>query len=140
MPLLANHWHFLPESFIPFHTVASVPELSCLVTTYVVPIVLQETNDTSYCLYIHLRSDNINTPSFTGKKWQFRRKILTPAFHFRILDDFIDIFREQSDILVEKLARECGQEPFNIFPYVTLCALDIVCGKLIIKPFNFTSI
>ncbi|XP_046668651.1 LOW QUALITY PROTEIN: cytochrome P450 4c3-like [Homalodisca vitripennis] len=63
----------------------------------------------------------------SGQKWQFRRKILTPAFHFRILDDFIDIFREQSDIFVEKLQKECGQGTFNIFPYVTLCALDIIC-------------
>lgn len=97
----------------------------------------------SYYLHVHLRSDQytsgINLLFFIGKKWQFRRKILTPAFHFRILDDFIDIFREQSDILVEKLGKECGQEPFNIFPYVTLCALDIVCGKLI-KPFKFTLI
>ncbi|XP_054287591.1 cytochrome P450 4c3 [Macrosteles quadrilineatus] len=63
----------------------------------------------------------------SGPKWQKRRKILTPAFHFRILDDFIDIFREQSDIFVQKLQKECGQGPFNIFPYVTLCALDVIC-------------
>jgi cytochrome P450 family 4 len=62
-----------------------------------------------------------------GKKWHSRRKILTPAFHFKILDDFIDIFHEQSIILGDKLEKELGNDKFNIFPYVTLCTLDIIC-------------
>jgi cytochrome P450 len=65
-----------------------------------------------------------------GEKWRRRRKILTPAFHFKILEDFIDVFVDQSLILVKKLKREVGNESgFNIFPYVTLCTLDIICGK-----------
>lgn len=55
-------------------------------------------------------------------------QILTPAFHFKILEDFMDIFNEQSAILVRKLASELNKDSFNIFPYVTLCTLDIVCG------------
>uniref|UniRef100_A0A8W7NZQ3 Cytochrome P450 n=1 Tax=Anopheles coluzzii TaxID=1518534 RepID=A0A8W7NZQ3_ANOCL len=63
-----------------------------------------------------------------GKKWHPRRKILTPAFHFKILDDFVDIFQEQSAVLVKRLEAELGNEQgFNCFPYVTLCALDVVC-------------
>ncbi|KAL9892775.1 cytochrome P450 4c3 [Glossina fuscipes] len=62
-----------------------------------------------------------------GRKWHSRRKILTPAFHFKILDDFIDVFNEQSVILTRKLEHEVGSEAFNLFPYVTLCTLDIVC-------------
>lgn len=64
-----------------------------------------------------------------GKKWHSRRKILTPAFHFKILEDFIDVFQEQSAIMVAKLAAESGKKSFNIFPYVTLCTLDIICGE-----------
>ncbi|ETN65675.1 cytochrome P450 [Anopheles darlingi] len=65
-----------------------------------------------------------------GKKWHPRRKILTPAFHFKILDDFVDIFQEQSAVLVKRLESELGNEAgFNCFPYVTLCALDVVCGR-----------
>lgn len=85
-----------------------------------------------------------------GQKWHSRRKvnelqgcwfeisniflsnlkqILTPAFHFKILEDFMDIFNEQSAILVRKLSKELNKDSFNIFPYVTLCTLDIVCGK-----------
>jgi len=69
--------------------------------------------------------------NFVGEKWRNRRKILTPAFHFKILEDFIDVFVDQSLILVNKLKREVGKDSgFNIFPYVTLCTLDIICGKL----------
>ncbi|XP_047108830.1 cytochrome P450 4c3 [Schistocerca piceifrons] len=62
-----------------------------------------------------------------GSKWHERRKLLTPAFHFRILDDFVDVFAEQSALLVRRLAAEEGGQPFNAFPYVTLCTLDIIC-------------
>lgn len=62
-------------------------------------------------------------------KFSLNFKILTPAFHFKILDDFIDVFHEQSLVLVEKLKKEINKESFNIFPYVTLCTLDIVCGE-----------
>lgn len=64
-----------------------------------------------------------------GSKWHSRRKILTPAFHFKILDDFIEIFHEQATILVEKLRTEVGKGSFNAFPYVTHCTLDVICGK-----------
>ncbi|XP_069698222.1 cytochrome P450 4c3 [Periplaneta americana] len=64
----------------------------------------------------------------SGTKWHSRRKIITPSFHFKILEDFIDVFLEQSVILVEKLSQEIGNdEGFNIFPYITHCTLDIVC-------------
>lgn len=64
----------------------------------------------------------------TDQKWISRRKIITHAFHFKILEDFVEIFDKQSSILVEKLKRFEGQEVFNIFPLTALCALDIICG------------
>ncbi|KAF4529620.1 hypothetical protein B566_EDAN016817, partial [Ephemera danica] len=62
-----------------------------------------------------------------GRKWHTRRKILTPTFHFRILEDFIDVFREHSNLLVQCVARELNNTGFDLFPYITLCALDIIC-------------
>ena len=35
----------------------------------------------------------------THQKWRVRRKLLTPAFHFRILDDALDVFNAQGQIL-----------------------------------------
>lgn len=67
--------------------------------------------------------------SSTGNKWRSRRKLLTPTFHFTILEDFLDVMNEQATILVNKLEKHVNQEAFNCFFYITLCALDIICGK-----------
>ena len=38
-----------------------------------------------------------------GAKWKKRRKLITPTFHFRILNDFIQVCEEQAAILVTNL-------------------------------------
>lgn len=61
-------------------------------------------------------------------KWQVRRKILTPAFHFRILNDFLPIINKEASRLVRKLNQSKyldGQ--FDIMPLVALCTLDTIC-------------
>ncbi|XP_009081963.1 PREDICTED: cytochrome P450 4V2 [Acanthisitta chloris] len=63
----------------------------------------------------------------TGDKWRSRRKMITPTFHFEILNDFLEVMNEQGSILVEKLEKHVDKEPFNVFLDVTLCALDIIC-------------
>lgn len=64
-------------------------------------------------------------------KWKTRRKILTPAFHFRILQDFLPIINEQSHVLVyktRKMIREGKTSPYaELLPIVTLCTLDTIC-------------
>lgn len=62
-----------------------------------------------------------------GHKWHQRRKILTHAFHFRILDDFTNVFDAQADVLIQKLAAKCGGPTFNIGSFVTLYTLDVIC-------------
>ncbi|XP_030740423.2 cytochrome P450 4V2 [Echinops telfairi] len=63
----------------------------------------------------------------TGNKWRARRKMLTPTFHFTILEDFLDVMNEHANVLVKKLEKHVNQEAFNCFFYITLCALDIIC-------------
>ncbi|KYB25210.1 Cytochrome P450 4c3-like Protein [Tribolium castaneum] len=46
-----------------------------------------------------------------GTHWQVRRKILTPAFHFSILQDFILTFNESTEELVELLKKEVEKPP-----------------------------
>ena len=63
-------------------------------------------------------------------KWKTRRKILTPAFHFRILQDFLPIINEQSHVLVAKTRRLCHEgktSPAELLPLITLCTLDTIC-------------
>lgn len=65
-----------------------------------------------------------------GKKWQQRRKVLAPAFHVEILQQFIEVFDHQSDILVAKLKNECHKNVVNILPFVTLMTLDALCETI----------
>ncbi|KAF4791748.1 cytochrome P450 4V2 [Turdus rufiventris] len=65
----------------------------------------------------------------TGDKWRSRRKMITPTFHFAILNDFLEVMNEQGNILVNKLEKHVDKEPFNVFMDITLCALDIICEK-----------
>ena len=57
------------------------------------------------------------------------RKILTWAFHFQILKESIGIFETCSTKLVEKLQTETGNTAVDVYHYVTLCTLDIICDK-----------
>lgn len=70
-----------------------------------------------------------------GKKWFSRRKIITPTFHFNILEQFIEVFNHQSNIMVEKLRPFSKKGDIDIYSYSTLCALDIICGILLVTKF-----
>ncbi|XP_023218008.1 cytochrome P450 4c21-like [Centruroides sculpturatus] len=74
----------------------------------------------------------LGTGLFTSSndKWRHRRKLLTPAFHFRILEDFQRIFNNHSNILVEKLKNKKQTEEFLIDELIRLCNLDIIGGIL----------
>jgi len=56
--------------------------------------------------------------------------MLTPTFHFKILHGFNGVFNDQATIMVNRLQKMADKGPFNIFPFITLCALDIICGML----------
>lgn len=55
--------------------------------------------------------------------------MLTPSFHFTILNTFTDIFINNAEILMKKLESRGDGEPFDIFPHLSACTLDIICGK-----------
>lgn len=62
----------------------------------------------------------------SGKKWHARRKILTSAFHFNILEEFTEVFTSNSDILIAKLSN-FKDNVIDVFPLITLYALDVIC-------------
>nr|CAH7760813.1 unnamed protein product [Callosobruchus chinensis] len=61
-----------------------------------------------------------------ARKWRKTRKILTPAFHFSILEQFTDVFEKNGQTLIEKLGETCDKE-IDVHPYITWCTLDIIC-------------
>ncbi|KAJ4450385.1 hypothetical protein ANN_01806 [Periplaneta americana] len=60
----------------------------------------------------------------TGEHWHIHRKLLTPAFHFRILEQFVEVFNNNANILLENLSKHVNGPDFEIRPYIQLCALD----------------
>ncbi|CAH0557343.1 unnamed protein product [Brassicogethes aeneus] len=62
-----------------------------------------------------------------GKKWKPRRKIITPTFHFKILEQFVDVFESKGKIFIDELSKETKNNGFDVYPYVTMCTLDIIC-------------
>lgn len=64
----------------------------------------------------------------TGALWKSRRRLLTPAFHFDILEEFLSVMAANSEVLVENLDRVADSRlPCDMFPLVTACTLDIIC-------------
>ncbi|XP_043488236.1 cytochrome P450 4C1-like [Polistes fuscatus] len=66
----------------------------------------------------------------SGKKWMQDRKLITPAFHFNILEQYAVVMSEKAEIFVkclEKQLKENSEEPIDIFPYANRCTLDVIC-------------
>jgi len=68
----------------------------------------------------------------SGKKWLQRRKIITPSFHFKILEQFAEVMDIQGCIFVENLKKLEGQD-VDFFPMMSLYALDVICGRKLQK-------
>jgi hypothetical protein len=63
-----------------------------------------------------------------GDKWRARRRMLTPAFHFNILKEYCEAFKEESDQLVEKIKNTEGKV-VDMVPISTQFTLNTVCGR-----------
>ncbi|KAJ3637009.1 hypothetical protein MTP99_000506 [Tenebrio molitor] len=61
------------------------------------------------------------------KKWHRHRKLLTPTFHFSVLDNMMEVMTEKGQYLADRLTQKADGKFFNIYPYLTLCELDIIC-------------
>ncbi|KAH8256214.1 hypothetical protein KR026_010914, partial [Drosophila bipectinata] len=61
-----------------------------------------------------------------GKVWHQRRKIITPTFHFSILEQFVEVFDQQSNVCVQRLAQKANGQVFDVYKNVCLAALDII--------------
>lgn len=62
--------------------------------------------------------------------------MLTPAFHFNILESFLVSMNEQSNVMVRKVAEKIdasaeGAAELDVVGIFTACALDIICGKIV---------
>ena len=66
-----------------------------------------------------------------GDKWKQRRRLLTPAFHFKILENFLPFFNKNCLILCNQIENrmESSKGEMDVFPLFIRCTLDIICGN-----------
>nr|KAF7416646.1 hypothetical protein H0235_011177 [Vespula pensylvanica] len=64
-----------------------------------------------------------------GEKWQQRRKILTPTFHFNILKHFILTFNEEAQYLVKSLKEKGEGNPIirDLQEFIPEYTLNTIC-------------
>lgn len=55
--------------------------------------------------------------------------MITPAFHFKILDQFVEVFDRLGNNVVEKLKKYDANDDVEFYPIAVLYALDVMCGK-----------
>lgn len=60
-----------------------------------------------------------------GTSWFAKRRALTGAFHFKILDSYVPVFEEQADVLVRNLLASAGTV-IDIFKLAKLYTLDVI--------------
>jgi cytochrome P450 len=60
----------------------------------------------------------------SGELWRRHRKILNPSFSIGILQQLIPTFDDKSKIFVKNLEKEVGNEPFDVYGYMSACSLE----------------
>ncbi|GJQ83088.1 hypothetical protein Trydic_g20100 [Trypoxylus dichotomus] len=129
-PEVFTYIRSLPKKYGPLYRtwIGSSPVINLADPKYA-EIILSNTTHISkgivYSFVVPWLGDGLLTSE--GTKWHRHRKLLTPAFHFKILESFVPIFVEKSKLLVDQLEKLAdGKSAFNIFPYITHCTLDII--------------
>ena len=72
----------------------------------------------------------LNTGLLTsyGEKWNHRRRLITPAFHFSILNEFVPVFEKQAQILVDKFMSAANEKNvIDVQVPLSLMTLESMC-------------
>ncbi|KAJ6636551.1 Cytochrome P450 4C1, partial [Pseudolycoriella hygida] len=109
--------------------IGSQPEVNLRKAEYIERVINSSKNMQKPLIYKFAKpwlGDGLITVS-DGDKWHKHRKMITPTFHFAILESFCEIFSEKSKILVDQLSPHADSDaPVNIHEFVTRAALDII--------------
>lgn len=90
--------------------------------------VLKEPTLISKGRYYHFLDDFLGEGLLisSGSKWHSRRKLLTPSFHFKILENFLDIFRNESSKFIGNIDINKGGK-VSLQKIVPRSVLNVIC-------------
>lgn len=66
----------------------------------------------------------------SGECWKYHRKMITPAFHYDVLQEFVADFVHHADRLNNALDQVADGSTFDIFPYIATSVLNSVCDTI----------
>lgn len=61
-----------------------------------------------------------------GPKWKRRRRMLTPAFHFKILEDFVAPMNKMARRTAARIDDQFKEPWIDMVPMAAACALDVL--------------
>lgn len=67
---------------------------------------------------------------FVAEVWRRPRKIITPTFHFKILEQFFDVFNACGNTFIDIIKEKGSKGPVDVWPLLKAYALDVICGKV----------
>ncbi|GAB6023574.1 Cytochrome P450 4V2 [Chamberlinius hualienensis] len=71
--------------------------------------------------------------------WHKHRKLINPTFSIGMLNEFCETMNKQANVFVELIknrSQKCNYQPFDICPFVSRCALDIITETIMGEDVN----
>ncbi|XP_045470623.1 probable cytochrome P450 4d14 [Harmonia axyridis] len=72
----------------------------------------------------------------SGSRWKSYRKILTPAFHFKRIENLISVCQKASDDLIKKMSNNLDKDCFDVYPIISNFSLDVLCESSMATSIN----
>nr|UMO80440.1 cytochrome P450 CYP380C40 [Myzus persicae] len=61
-------------------------------------------------------------------KWRKHRRMITPAFNSKLMEQFFPVFNEKNKILIRNVTKELNKtQTFDLWEYIAPAALDTIC-------------
>jgi len=72
-----------------------------------------------------------------GSKWHKHRKMITPSFHFNILQDFHEVMNKNSSKFIDQLKKaSAGDSLIDFQEHANYLTLDVICDTAMGVPIN----